>query len=66
MKTEENEQILNEKTLNHILNDTIEAVESSKSQIFDIYEGARVETENIRSDIERIKEAVRELSLIHI
>ena len=60
MKTEENEQILNEKTLNHILNDTIEAVESSKSQIFDIYEGARVETENIRSDIERIKEAVRE------
>lgn len=57
----EHEAVFNEKTLNHILSDTIEAVESSKSQIFDIYEGARAETEHIRSDIERIKEAVKEI-----
>lgn len=60
-KMDVNEQILSEKTLNHILSDTIEAVEGSKAQIFDIYEGARAETENIRSDIDRIKEAVREI-----
>lgn len=52
-----------DKTLDKILKDTIEAMETSKTQIFDIYEGARTEAGNIKIDIEQIKVKVSEIIL---
>ena len=49
---------LDDKTLDNILNGAIDAMESSKTQIFDIYENARIEVDNIKADIEKVKEKV--------
>jgi two-component system sensor histidine kinase DegS len=43
-------------TLDKIVKTTIAAVEKGKTQIFDIYEAARNEVENIRKDVERTKQ----------
>jgi two-component system sensor histidine kinase DegS len=42
--------------LDTIIKNTIEAVEASKTQIFDIYEAARTEMGNVLRDVERIKQ----------
>lgn len=44
------------KVLDKIVKQTIAAVEHGKSQIFDIYEAARSEMENVKKDRNRIKE----------
>ena len=46
---------LDVKVLDKIVKTTIATVEKSKTQIFDIYEAAKVEMENVRQDVERIK-----------
>lgn len=43
-------------TLDKIVKTTIAAVEKGKTQIFDIYEAARNEVENIKKDVERTKQ----------
>lgn len=57
------EDTLINKTLDSILKDTIEAIETSKTQIFDIYEGARIEAGNIKIDIDQIKIKVSKIIL---
>lgn len=47
---------LDVKFLDKIVKSTIAAVEKSKTQIFDIYEAAKVEMDKVRQDVERIKE----------
>jgi len=47
---------LDTKKLDEIVKDTIAAVENSKNQIYDIYEAARKEMENIKKDVEHIKQ----------
>ncbi len=42
--------------LDRIVKTTIDAVEQGKTQIFDIYEAARNEVENIKKDVERTKQ----------
>jgi two-component system sensor histidine kinase DegS len=42
--------------LDKIVKNTIAAVEKGKTQIFDIYEAARAEVENIKKDVERTKQ----------
>jgi two-component system sensor histidine kinase DegS len=42
--------------LDKIVKTTIDAVEKGKTQIFDIYEAARNEVENIKKDVERTKQ----------
>jgi len=44
------------KALDKIVKNTIAAVEMSKTQIYDIYEAARNEMENVKKDVERIKQ----------
>ena len=44
------------KALNEIVTNTIAAVELGKTQIYDIYEAARNEVENVKKDVERIKQ----------
>ena len=44
------------KALNQIITNTIAAVELGKTQIYDIYEAARNEVENVKKDVERIKQ----------
>ena len=44
------------KTLDKIVKDTIAAVEAGKNQIYDIYEAARGEMDNIKKDVERVKQ----------
>lgn len=44
------------KMLDKIVKDTLVAIEKSKSQIFDIYESARNEMENVKKDVERVKQ----------
>ena len=44
------------KALNQIVTNTIAAVELGKTQIYDIYEAARNEVENVKKDVERIKQ----------
>lgn len=52
---------LDVKILDRIIKNTIEAVESSKTQIFDIYEAAKSEMENVRRDVERVKQETAEI-----
>ncbi|QDR83256.1 sensor histidine kinase [Sporomusa termitida] len=52
---------LDVKILDKIVKGTVAAVEKSKSQIFDIYEAARGETEHVRRDVERIKQETAEI-----
>jgi len=47
---------LDMKTLDEIVTKTIAAVELSKNQIYDIYEAARNEVENVKKDVDRIKQ----------
>ena len=47
---------LDTKKLDEIVKDTIAAVENSKNQIYEIYEAARNEMENIKKDVEKIKQ----------
>lgn len=46
---------LDDKTLDNIVNGAIDAMEASKTQIFDIYENSRAEVDNIKKDIEAVK-----------
>ena len=50
-----------DKALNNILRDVISTIESSKSQIFDIYESACLEVENSKNDLAQIKKRVHEI-----
>ncbi len=52
---------LDAKALDKIIKHTIAAVEKSKTQIFDIYEAARVEAEKIRQDVERTKQETADI-----
>lgn len=47
---------INTKVLDKIVKQTIAAVERGKSQIFDIYEAARAEMDNVKKDVERVKQ----------
>lgn len=49
------------KELDKIVKDTIEAVEKSKGQIFDIYEAARREMDHVQRDVERLKQQAAEV-----
>ncbi|MCX7781595.1 MAG: histidine kinase [Negativicutes bacterium] len=49
------------KALDRIVKQTISAIEKGKSQIFDIYEAARNEMENVRRDLERVKQETADL-----
>lgn len=49
-----------DKTLDDILKNTVTVVEESKTQIFDIYESARNEAQNLQIDIETVKAKVSE------
>jgi two-component system sensor histidine kinase DegS len=51
------------KLLDKIAKQTIIAIEKSKSQIFDIYEAARNEMENVRRDLERMKQEAADIIL---
>jgi len=44
------------KALDKIVKGTIAAIEKGKTQIFDIYEAARNEMENVKKDVERVKQ----------
>ncbi|MDD4602050.1 Signal transduction histidine-protein kinase/phosphatase DegS [bioreactor metagenome] len=44
------------KELDKIVKNTLTVIETSKSQIFDIYEAARNEMESVKKDVERIKQ----------
>lgn len=54
-------QKLDAKLLDKIVKQTIAAVEKGKSQIFEIYEAARAEMENVKKDLERIKQETSEI-----
>jgi two-component system sensor histidine kinase DegS len=56
---------LDVKYLDKIIKNTIEAVEASKTQIFDIQEAARNEMENVRRDAERMKQETAEM-IFHV
>jgi len=47
---------LDMKTLDAIVKKTVAAIEMSKNQIYEIYEVARNEVENVKKDVERIKQ----------
>jgi two-component system sensor histidine kinase DegS len=47
---------LDVKTLDKIVKNTLSAVEKGKAQIFEIYEAARNEMENVKKDVERVKQ----------
>lgn len=49
------------KLLDKIVKQTISTIEKSKSQIFDIYEAARNEMENVRRDVERVKQETADI-----
>ena len=55
------EKQLDVKVLDKIVKQTIGAVEQGKAQIYDIYEAARLELENVRRDVERIKQQTSEM-----
>ncbi|MEG6585243.1 sensor histidine kinase [Dendrosporobacter sp. 1207_IL3150] len=44
------------KALDKIIKNTLSAVEKSKTQIFEIYEAARNEMENVKKDVEKVKQ----------
>lgn len=49
------------KMLDKIVKNTLSAIEESKSQIFDIYEAARNEMENVKKDVERVKQKTADI-----
>ena len=54
---------LDTKALDKIVKQTIAAVERGKSQMFDIYEAARAEMENVKKDVERVKQQAADIIL---
>ncbi|WP_199883858.1 sensor histidine kinase [Anaerosinus massiliensis] len=50
--------IIDEKTLDQILKNTMQVMEESKTQIFEIYEGARNEVICVQNDIDVLKETL--------
>lgn len=53
------------KTLDKIIKNTIAAVEKGKAQIFDIYEAASSEMENVKKDLERVKQGAADI-IFHV
>lgn len=51
------------KLLDSIVKQTVTAIEQGKTQIFDIYEAARNEMENVRRDLERVKQETVDIIL---
>lgn len=51
---------LDQSSLRHILNNTINTIEENKTQIFDIYETTREEVESSRRNLETVKQQVGE------
>ena len=51
------------KALDKIVKNTINAIAQSKSQIFEIYEAAKNEVENVKRDLERVKQATVDIIL---
>lgn len=49
------------KMLDKIIKQTMAAIERGKSQIFDIYEAARQEMDNVRKDVERVKQSTADI-----
>lgn len=49
------------KLLDKIVKNTITAIEKSKTQIFDIYEAAKNEVENVKRDLDRIKQETADI-----
>ncbi|MBU2702085.1 two-component system sensor histidine kinase DegS [Sporomusaceae bacterium BoRhaA] len=49
---------LDTKALDEIIKRTLEAVESGKSQIYDVYEAARNEMDNVQRDVEKAKKEI--------
>ena len=56
-------QTLDTKVLDKIVKQTVEAVEKGKTQIYEIYEAARTEMENVKKDLERVKREAATLIL---
>lgn len=56
-------QKIDVKVLDKIVKQTIAAVEKGKIQIFEIYEAARNEMENVKKDLERVKEEAADIIL---
>lgn len=54
-------QKIDTKILDKIVKQTIAAVEKGKAQIFAIYEAARAEMENVKKDLERVKNETNEI-----
>lgn len=54
-------EVISVSTLDKIVKQTMAAVENGKTQIFDIYEAARAEMENVKRDVERIKNETAEI-----
>lgn len=54
-------QKIDVKILDKIVKQTISAVEKGKSQIFEIYEAARAEMENVKKDLERVQQETNEV-----
>ncbi|MEN6413832.1 MAG: sensor histidine kinase [Veillonellales bacterium] len=52
---------LDVKALDKIVKNTIKAIEKGKDQIFDIYEAARNEMENVKKDVERAKQETADI-----
>ena len=50
---------IKEGSLKSILTNTIDTIENSKSQIFEIYETARTEVENSKKQLQGLKEQAR-------
>ncbi len=49
------------KLLDKIVKDTMAAVEKSKERIYDIYEAARHEVDNVKKDLERVRQQAAEV-----
>jgi two-component system, NarL family, sensor histidine kinase DegS len=49
---------LDTKALDDIIKSTLEAVENGKSQIYDVYEAARNEMDNVQRDVEKAKKEI--------
>jgi two-component system sensor histidine kinase DegS len=52
---------LSVKALDKVVKQTVAAIEDGKTQIYDIYEAARVEMENVKKDAERVKNETAEI-----
>lgn len=57
MKNDEN----GDKTLDYILKNTVQTIENSKSQIFDIYESARAEVEGSKENLVKVKQETEKI-----